>query len=400
MLTALVPALMLAAVLQSPPDRSRAEELARGGRTAEAMTLFEQVVALNPADFEARIWVARLAFRLGRTEEAEAGFRAVLHDAPTNIEARIGLATILTRTGDWRAALTLLSEAEQDTRPNADFFSALAGAYRRGGDDRRAFENFERARALAPDDRDIAAGFEAAARSYGHWIAAAGLGQWGESGTDLGSEQIAGDVRVMPRLHLEGTLRVQHGSDYSDTIAGGGAVCRASADTTVTFQMLAGSGNTALPNRDISGDVVHHTRILEISGNVRRLSFDTADITAFSPALAWHPDDRWRTDARYTYSRSMFHETGQSSGDHSVLLRETWQRWPRAAIQISYAYGIESFEDLTADRVGALGATTLSTGLRIDVPSLTRITGAWEHQWRTNGSGIDRLSVALVQFLR
>ena len=50
----LVLAILLTAGAQSPPvDRSRAEELARTGRTAEAIALFERIVKSNPADVEA-----------------------------------------------------------------------------------------------------------------------------------------------------------------------------------------------------------------------------------------------------------------------------------------------------------------------------------------------------------
>ena len=66
-------------------------------------------------------------------------------------------------------------------------------------------------------------------------------------------------------------------------------------------------------------------------------------------------------------------------------------------MQAAYAYGIESFEDLTADRLGSLGTTTLAGGVRIDVPSLTRITTTWEHQWRSNDTRIDRVTVSVVQ---
>jgi hypothetical protein len=97
--------------------------------------------------------------------------------------------------------------------------------------------------------------------------------------------------------------------------------------------------------------------------------------------FAWHPDGRLRLDARYTYTRTSFDDTPDTStGDHSIMLRPTWQTWRRVAIQASYAYGIESFEELTADRLSSLGTTTLATGLRFDVPWLTRITTTWEHQ--------------------
>jgi tetratricopeptide (TPR) repeat protein len=203
--------LLLTAVLQTPvPDRARAEGLARGGRTVEAMDLFKQIVNLNPADVEARLWVARLALRLGRVDEAEGGFRSVLREHPEDVDARVGLGTVLTRTGDWQGALEVLRPAEQTAGENADLFSALARAYRRGGDDQRALENFGRARTLAPDDPDVALGYEAVARSYGHWIAVEGFGQTGAAG-DVGSGSITVDVRMMPRLHLEAMGRAQKG---------------------------------------------------------------------------------------------------------------------------------------------------------------------------------------------
>jgi hypothetical protein len=389
--------LLLTAALQTPaPDRARAEGLAREGRTVEAIDLFTQIVTRNPADVEARLWVARLALRLGRVAEAEGGFRSVLRQHPEDVDARIGLGIVLTRTGDWQGALEVLRAAEQTAGENADLFSALARAYRRGGDDQRALEYFGRAKILAPHDPDAALGYEAVARSYGHWIALEGFGQDGAAG-HVGSGSITLDVRVMPRLHLEAMGRAQKGPGYSDAAGGGGGVWHAGRATTVAFRAIGGSGNVALANSDVAGDVVHYAAVVEIGASIRRLTFTGADIVAASPVIAWIPNDVWRLDARYTYSRSAFDAAGDSKGDNSVMLRESWQGWRRAAVQATYAYGIESFEDLTADRIHSLGATTLAAGLRIDVPSLTRITATWERQWRSNDTRIGRFVVSIVQ---
>jgi tetratricopeptide (TPR) repeat protein len=400
MLPLLAAALMLTVGPQSlPPDRSHAEDLARAGRTREAMELFVQIVAIDPGDVEARLWVARLALRLGRTADADAWFRSVLREHPADVDARIGLGMVLTRMGAWQDALAILSEAERDAGDNADLMAALARAYRRGGDDRRALEYFTRARTMSPDDPDVISGFEAVARTYGHWVAFEGIGQGGAPGASVRSGTLTADVRVAPRLHLEATGRIQNGPDYSDTVAGAGFVWRAWRATTVAVHVLGGSDNVALPRTDIFGDVVHYAGAFEIGGSLRRLSFVGANVGAVSPVLAWNPGDRWRTDGRYTYSRSSFDASPESSGDHSVLLRQTWQGWRRAAVQAAYAYGIESFEDLTADRLGSLGTTTVSAGLRIDIPSLTRITTTWEHQWRSNDTRIDRVTVSVVQWI-
>ena len=112
--------------------------MARSGRTVEALAIFERIVAGNPADIEARLWIGRLQLLMGRTEEAEAGFRAVLLDHPSDVDARIGFGVALTRRDAWSEALEVLHDAERDAGNNADLFAALARAYRRAGDDRRA----------------------------------------------------------------------------------------------------------------------------------------------------------------------------------------------------------------------------------------------------------------------
>jgi hypothetical protein len=113
--------------------------------------------------------------------------------------------------------------------------------------------------------------------------------------------------------------------------------------------------------------------------------------------VAWDPGGRWRLDSRYTYSRTSFKTSRQSSGDHSILLRETWRGWRRVDVIGAYAYGIESFEQLTADRLGSLGASTVASGLRINTPSLSQLTATWEHQWRSNNTALDRLTLSITQ---
>src|SRR3954464_14476683 len=82
-------AIMLMAGLQTPTTvRARAEDLARAGRSIEAIELFTGIVDSDPADLEARLWIARLQLRLGRTEAAEAGLRAVPREHPAHLDPR------------------------------------------------------------------------------------------------------------------------------------------------------------------------------------------------------------------------------------------------------------------------------------------------------------------------
>jgi YaiO family outer membrane protein len=388
-------AFVLSMAVQMPSmDRDVAEQLARSGRTVEALVLFERIVTVDPTDVEARLWIARLQLRIGRTADAEAGFRSVLLDHPSNIDARIGLGAALTRKGAWREALVVLRVAEPLAGENADLFGALARAYRRAGDDRRALEYYRRARMLAPADRDLIDGFEATGHAYGHSIALEGFGEGGDS--DARSMSLAAVVRVVPRLKVEARARTQRRAGSSEAVGGGGALFRANRSTNLGVRVVGGPGNVSLPRLDLTGVVVKYAGVLEVGASIRRLSYADAHVVAASPLVAWD-SGRSRLDARYSFSRSSFDSTGEASHDHSAFVRETWRAWRRVEVHLAYAYGIESFEDLTADRLRALGAKTIAAGLRIRVPSLTSVTGTWEHQKRSNDSTIDRLTLSIVQ---
>ena len=363
MLGPLVAITLMAGSQAAATDWTRAQDLARAGRNVEAIQVFNQILEGNPAD----------------------------------VDARIGLASVLTRTGEWRKALAMLQETEPVAGQNADLFAALARAYRRAGDDRLALEYFRRAKALSPNDVDVVLGFEGVARTYGHWIAADGFGQTGASGS-VGSGSVLFNVRVAPRLHLDAGARKQDGPGYSDAVAGGGLFWRAGKSTTAALRVVGGSDTTALAQLDIEAQLLQYAGEAELGVGVRRLNFAGSELLAVSPVLAWNAD-RWRMDARYTYSQSTFDATGESSGDHSVLLRGTRQQWRRIALQAAYAYGIESFETLTADRLAALGTTTLAPGIRIDLKSLTRISTVWEHQWRSDDTATDKFTVTLIQVI-
>jgi hypothetical protein len=397
MLVVFAAALLLTGGPQSSSDRSHAEQLARAGRTEEAMGLFEQIAEQDPTDVEVRLWVARLALRLGRTAEAEARYRSVLQTNPGDIDARIGLGTALTRSGAWAQALAVLREAEAVAGENADLFSALARAYRRAGDERRALDYYRRAHVLVPDDPDVAEGFEALARLYGHSVAFEGFGEAGAPGAEAASGSFVMEVRVVPPLRLHGTVRLQERSGITDMLAGGGVLWKLARTTTAAVRAVGGSGNVSLPTRDLSGEVVHYRGIFEIGGSIRQMAFAGADVIALSPMLARDAGGQWRLDARYTFSRSSFDEGGDVTGDHSVMVRQTWRGWRRVSLNGVYAYGIESFEDLTVDRIGSLGTTTLAGGVQVRAASLTVVTTTWEHQWRSNQTTIDRFTVAIGQ---
>ena len=345
--------------------------------------------------------VLTLALQAGPGDAAEARFRATLAERPGDIDARVGLAMALLRRGEWREALPLLQEIEPRAGDNADLFHALAIAYRRSGDGQRALQYYERARALSPADTDVSSGFENTVRGYGHSITVEGFAEQQVASGDAVSAMVSAVVRVTPSVHLESTVRMQDRAATRDMLAGGGVRWRAGRATNVGVVALAGPGNTTLATADISAAVVNYAGAFEWGLGVRTLTFATADVFAPTSAIAWDTG-RWRFDARYAYSWTRFNESAQSAGDHSILLRPTWRASRRVALLASYAYGIESFETFTAERVDWFGATTVAAGLRLALPALSELHATWEHQWRSNDAShttVDRFTLAVARFL-
>lgn len=391
-------ALMLAASLQtSSSERLRAEQLAREGRTGEALQMFERVVAADPGDTDARLWIARLDLRLGRIERAETAFRAVLADHPDDVDARIGLGMVLTRKGAWRDAIVVLREAEPRAGENADLYAALARAHRRAGDDGRALDYFTRAVALSPADPELRAGYENLAHAYADGVRFEGYGQDPRPGDDAGYAAWVVRVRTAPHIHVEGLFRTRTQTGASDAAAGAGFEWSAPHTTVVAARASGGPGNVALPIREFSGEVTHYRGPFELGGGVRRITYANVAVSAFSPEVAWDVGGRWRFATRYTYSRSTFDATGQTEGDHSTLLRTTWRGTRRVWLTGAYSYGIESFETLTADRVAGIGAHTIAGGVHVGLRSLTVINATVEYQRLSNDSRLTRLTLGITQ---
>lgn len=385
-----------------PADIARAEAVARAGKTKEAIALFRQILDAAPANVDAQVWLARLLLRNGQPAEAEAVYRAVLKDHPDHVDALIGFARVLFRTNRYKEALEILYKLEADpaNARYASLYSALARALRMSGDDLRAVDYFEKAHALAPEDPEGLDGLEATIRAVGHWLGAEIAWQEGSNGGESWNGLLAGSFRAHPRLFLQAAVRTRSGPDYADALAGGGVFWRAGRRTTLSLHVLGGSENVALANRDVSAGFIQYRGPFEPGFEARHLDFLESSVTALSPSLAWNASDSLRFDGRYTYSRSSLSGFSDSVSDHSGLLRSTWQARRRLAIQAGVAYGIESFADLTADRIASLGATTVALALRLDAPSVTRLTVAWELQRREDNSTFNRFTVSAGQSWR
>jgi hypothetical protein len=61
-----------------------------------------------------------------------------------------------------------------------------------------------------------------------------------------------------------------------------------------------------------------------------------------------------------------------------------------------YVRGVEDFNAISIDRVGAFLANTALAGLRLDLPTQTALIGGYEYQWREDAGNMQRVAVTLT----
>src|SRR5215467_6571754 len=89
-----------AAPSQPPPELPAAIELAQQGRNSEALVALEKIVAVNPTDRQARLWIGHVHDRMGHPKLAEAVYRSVVLEDPGNVDALLGVGVTLVEQ-DW-----------------------------------------------------------------------------------------------------------------------------------------------------------------------------------------------------------------------------------------------------------------------------------------------------------
>src|SRR5919106_576730 len=128
---------------------AEAAELETVGRYDEALAAFQQVVAANPNDHQARLAIARLHMRMGHPDRAEAVYQGVRLDDATSLEAVLGVADA--RVAQWRSedALEALERAEELAPENPHVLAALSRTHQEAGRSTLAVAYMERAVSLS-----------------------------------------------------------------------------------------------------------------------------------------------------------------------------------------------------------------------------------------------------------
>jgi Flp pilus assembly protein TadD len=393
--------LIVAALLALPPQGGRAgvrveaERLARDGQTVEALELFERILSREPADVEARVYVARLLRRLGRARSAELEFREALRQSPDHAEALVGLAGVLNARGAYAEASELLDRAERLGPENADVLATRAQGLRLAGRTGEAERYYARARTMSPDDPDISQGYDQTRRVNRHRVEAALLHETASDGAGAYAADVGADLRATDTIRFHARAQIHGRSSTEEGRAGGGVEWRARPALVVRASALVGPGADLIARSDTTGEVEHMRGRLESGMSVRYASFATAQVWIVSPTVTWWLDDRSALTLRYYGSQTRFPGLPWAFNS-SAFARWRYNVRPRAWLSVGYAHGYESLDTLSSDRLGSFRADTWSAGLLYHLGGVQSLAAAVDYQRRSDAQTMVRLTASVV----
>ena len=377
-------------------DLSAAIELAESGRNAEALAAMQKIVAANPEDHLARLWIANVHMRMGHPELAEPVYRSIAVEDADNVDAWVGLGSALLYQDRIVEALDALTRAEQIAPENAKVVGALASAYQLAGDDRRSIEYRQRVVTMSPTRTNLML-LEDARREYGHRVEAQAYDEDFSSPTpSTRVSDIAINFRLSDVVRLIGRAELQTMSGHRENLDGGGGAWRWTPWGTFTGQVLIGNDNRVLPQGDYLGRVDYGYRRATWTGQVRYYDFFGATVLMLSPGVTVTPTPRWTVGLRYALTSTDYATvTGVRNNTFDVrIARELTPRiWARGA----FVRGVDNFENFTIEEAGEFHAKTAGAALQILLPSLTSIVGSYDYQWRNDDVRMGRARIALVQ---
>jgi tetratricopeptide (TPR) repeat protein len=394
-------ALLLTTLLAGPaaeaqvPTQAQAEELARQGQHAEALDAFRRRAAANPNDLDARLWIARLHEEMGRPDLAEPVYRSVLLESPDNVDAAIGIGRTLVNLHRGEDAITALGRAGQLAPKDPAVGASLGAAHLQAGNIKLGLSYLDVAASVAPTPENQLA-LEEARRLHGHRVEATAFFEDYSGGVSgAGSGNLLVDYRLHDRFRVNGRGQYQKKFDVSDQRGGGGFEWRPPY-MTVVVSALFGPGNDVLPEADALFQVGQTVSYGTWDFQYRYVSFPDAHVSVVSPGVRWEGDNAW-LGVRYALAITDYAAFLDNEDGHTASVESGYQVTPRVWVNVGYIYGIDDFDSLSPDRLGAFKAHTIRGGVRIDLASMTSILGGYDYQWRDDDSSMSRVTVKLIQ---
>jgi hypothetical protein len=340
---------------------------------------------------------------MGHQDLAEPVYRSVLLEDRGNVNAMLGVAAALVARAEPGEAIEVLEVAEDLAPGNDDVLAALGRAHRLAGRPARAITYFERAVSIAPTEQHRLS-LEGARVSYQHRVETRGSSEQFSGATpDSRSGDVTVNVRLTDTWRVFGRGQAQRKFAVSEQRGGGGAEWQWKPTTALRGHVLVGPDNLVMPEGDYLGEVQYTDKVATWTASVRYFDFTGARTMVVSPAVAWMPAVPWIPQGRlsvalrYALSWTEANTLASVEAGQSAHLRAAYRLYPRISLQAAYAGGVEDFENFSIDRIGDFRASTLSGGVRIDLPTLTALIANYERQWRRGSMDMGRVTVSFQQ---
>lgn len=398
--------LLLAATLseapQAPPASvpsatSQAAALETASRYEEALAALQRLAAANPNDHGVRLAIARLHMNAGHPDRAETVYGSIVNEDASNLEALLGVADARMAQARYEDALEVLERAERLAPHNPMVLERLGRTHYEMGRSRLAVAYLERVSTISTA-LDYRMALERARLAYQHRFEIHSFGeQFSGDAPDSRNADFRVNVRLNDTMRVIGRGQVQQKFSVDDARGGAGLEWRATPYATVITHAFVGPGNRVMPKGDVLGEVDYGYKRATWMGSVRFFDFEGARVTSLSPGVAYWATDRLSVGLRYAFSVTDTAASEFTANGHTAHVTGAYRVHPRVWLNLGYAGGVDDFDNFSVDRIGDFRANTVSTGVRLNLPSLTSLVGTYEHQWRENDVTLQRFSVSFAR---
>lgn len=382
---------------QSQDARAEAERLARSGSHAEALKRFQAIVAANPGDIAARIWIGRLHLEMGEPRRAAAVFESIIATEAQNVDALVGLGMAHTAAGRGREAADALNRAEAIAADRIDILTAQGQLHAAEGRSTLALAYFTRAALLEPTNESIRQAAEAVKAARAHRLE---LGYDFQHFNTVRDDTHTGTIEV--NLRIEDTFRVfvrgqtHRAFDDYENRGGGGVEWMLLNNVSLRAGALFGADTLELPKVDVFGSILRAGKRAHVGFDLRFVDFEGAELWIGGPTFALALTDDATAYVEYHRGRARFDFANVSDTNDSITLGFNTRLGRRGSGLLEYRHGIDRLEWLTLDRLAAPDANTISVGAGFDVTPFVTLNGRFDHQWRPDDVTVQRGSARFI----
>jgi YaiO family outer membrane protein len=349
----------------------RATEAVEERRFEEARSLYERLAEQHPQTSDYKTWVARLSGWLGDYDRALATYDEVLAWDPGHVDALVGKAYVLGWARRYDEAREVLDEAER----------------------------------LHPDDEQVAEARRHVDRNAAwatplpfrpKWEGSAGIRYEDFSFADAGQMAwVLGAYRT-ERTHTFLQVEQWDKFDERSTRLGVGLSGNPRPRWTLAGEVWADPGSEVLPEYDLRLTVGRSLGWgLGVSGGYRYMHFETTRVNVLTGTVEYYFSSPIWVSLSYHRSTSQRRASGDDAQNDSVSFLYHHRLFRRLTLHAGYAYGNESFEDLSVDRTGEFQAQTLHGGADYVITSWLAAGLRISHQERDNGDTVDSVGLSV-----